>query len=114
MHHSHSPGNMPGLISQVIVNFSTEEVAASDPLPRFDYSAMDGYAIRAADTNGVREGSPVRLRVVGEARAGESWSGGRPSSSRMGRASCLKWPWGRIIHLRTASSAWMWRWTGSA
>ena len=52
-------------------------VVATTDLPPWDNSAMDGYAIRAADTNGVREGSPVRLRVVGEARAGESWIGGR-------------------------------------
>ena len=52
-------------------------VVATTDLPPWDNSAMDGYAIRAFDTNGVREGSPVRLRVVGEARAGESWIGSR-------------------------------------
>jgi molybdopterin molybdotransferase len=38
-------------------------VRAADPLPGFDNSAMDGYAVRAADTPGV-------LRLAGEASAG--------------------------------------------
>lgn len=41
---------------------------APHPLPRFDNSSMDGYALRSADLNG---DFPVRLRVVGEVRAGE-------------------------------------------
>lgn len=44
-----------------------EDVRASEPLPRFDYSAMDGYALRAAD---VPEGAPFWLPVRGESRAG--------------------------------------------
>ena len=45
-------------------------VAATTSLPPWDNSAMDGYAIRAADVAGAAEGSPVRLTVVGEVRAG--------------------------------------------
>jgi len=44
-----------------------EDVTAPHSLPRFDNSAMDGYALRAADT----AGAPVRLRLVGEVRAGD-------------------------------------------
>ena len=40
-----------------------EEIASADDVPGFDNSAMDGYAVRAADT-------PGRIRVVGESRAG--------------------------------------------
>lgn len=43
-------------------------VVAVEPLPGFDNSAMDGYAVRAADTTG----APVTLPVVGEARAGHA------------------------------------------
>ncbi len=39
--------------------------------PPFDNSAMDGYAVRAADVEGASEASPSQLRVVGESRAGE-------------------------------------------
>ena len=62
----------------------TEEVAlteaagrclASDVLarvdsPPFDNSAMDGYAVRAADVAEASAASPVRLPVCGESRAG--------------------------------------------
>src|SRR4051812_17984460 len=39
-------------------------------VPGFDNSAMDGYALRAADTAGAGTGSDPGLRVVGESRAG--------------------------------------------
>jgi molybdopterin molybdotransferase len=42
-----------------------DAVAPSD-LPPFSSSAMDGFALLASDTTG----APVRLRVIGEARAG--------------------------------------------
>jgi molybdopterin molybdotransferase len=48
------------------------EVHAPHPLPRFDNSAMDGYAVIAEDTSGAGEYSPVELEVVGEVRAGGS------------------------------------------
>jgi molybdopterin molybdotransferase len=51
---------------------SAAEIRAPHPLPRFDNSAMDGYAVVAADTAGAREFSPVTLQVVGEVRAGGS------------------------------------------
>ena len=44
-----------------------EDIVAPRPLPPFDNSAMDGYAVRAADL-GPRPGA--RLQVVGESRAG--------------------------------------------
>jgi molybdopterin molybdotransferase len=47
-----------------------EDVMSLTALPPWDNSAMDGYAIRAADVAGATETAPVRLPVVGEARAG--------------------------------------------
>src|SRR4051812_25155198 len=47
-----------------------ETVTAATSLPPWDNSAMDGYAIRAADTAGASETEPVRLTVGGEGRAG--------------------------------------------
>ncbi len=44
-----------------------EDLCATDPLPRFDYSAMDGYAVDAADFSGR---GPWSLPVHGESRAG--------------------------------------------
>ena len=46
------------------------EVLAPHPLPRFNNSAMDGYAVVATDTSGAGEYAPVELKVVGEVRAG--------------------------------------------
>jgi len=43
-----------------------EDVTSADAVPGFDNSAMDGYAVRAADT----AGAPTTLAVVGESRAG--------------------------------------------
>ena len=49
-----------------------EDVAATIDLPTFDNSAMDGYACRYADLEGVSQESPVRLPVVGESAAGQT------------------------------------------
>jgi len=44
-----------------------EEVRADADMPSFDRSAMDGYAVRAADV----AGAPVVLEVAGQIRAGQ-------------------------------------------
>ncbi len=49
-----------------------EQVTAPEAVPPFANTAMDGYAVRAADTLGAAEGTPVRLRVVGELAAGHA------------------------------------------
>lgn len=46
------------------------DVAAPDPVPGFDNSAMDGFAVRAADTEAATAEAPVSLEIVGESRAG--------------------------------------------
>jgi molybdopterin molybdotransferase len=45
-------------------------ITARVALPPWDNSAMDGYAVRAADLAAASETAPVRLTVVGEAAAG--------------------------------------------
>src|SRR5438309_5302130 len=47
------------------------DVAALRAQPPADVSAMDGYAVRAADVAAV----PARLKVVGEVAAGHPFSG---------------------------------------
>lgn len=49
----------------------TVDVVAESNIPPFDNSAMDGYAIAAADTAAL----PVTLRVIGEVAAGETCDG---------------------------------------
>jgi len=46
------------------------DVTAAVTLPPWDNSAMDGYAVRAADVAGAAEASPIRLAVTGEVPAG--------------------------------------------
>ena len=47
-----------------------EDVTAPHPLPPFDNSAMDGYAVRSTDVASATELSPVTLPVVGDVAAG--------------------------------------------
>src|SRR3712207_5039287 len=47
-----------------------EDVTAAVDLPRFDNSAMDGYAVRADDVADASPDNPVSLPVVGEIAAG--------------------------------------------
>jgi molybdopterin molybdotransferase len=49
-----------------------ENVTSDFPLPSFDNSAMDGYAVRAIDTRDATAVDPVRLQVVGDIAAGAS------------------------------------------
>ena len=54
------------------------------PLPPFDNSAMDGYAVRAADLAGATAEAPVTLPVRGEIAAGDT------GSYRVEPGSCLR------------------------
>ena len=47
-----------------------EEIVAAEASPPFRNSAMDGYAVRAADLAGASRESPIRLQVVAEGPAG--------------------------------------------
>ena len=49
-----------------------ESPVAPGPLPAFARSAMDGYAVRAADTFGASESLPAYLSVIGEAPMGRA------------------------------------------
>jgi molybdopterin molybdotransferase len=60
-----------------------DEVASVDPVPGFDNSAMDGFAVRAADTSGASPESPATLLVVDESRAGH------PATSALGEGEAI-------------------------
>jgi molybdopterin molybdotransferase len=47
-----------------------EEIHSSRDIPGFDNSAMDGYAVRAADIEAASESHPVRLKVLETVGAG--------------------------------------------
>jgi len=49
-----------------------EDIYSDLDIPPFDNSAMDGYAIQAADTQGATKQDPARLRVVANLAAGHT------------------------------------------
>ncbi len=51
-----------------------EDIRAQEDVPPFDRAAMDGYAVRAEDTYGASQHSPIALRVIGEIQAGREIS----------------------------------------
>ncbi|HEX6310064.1 MAG TPA: gephyrin-like molybdotransferase Glp [Acidimicrobiia bacterium] len=54
---------------------TAEAIVASEPVPPFANTAMDGYAVRAADTAGAGPDAPVELRVIADLPAGRSPQG---------------------------------------
>ena len=52
-----------------------EAAIAPFDIPPHDNTAMDGYAVQAASTEGAGEASPIRLRVIGELAAGSLYEG---------------------------------------
>ena len=52
-----------------------EDVIAQLDLPRVDNSAMDGYAVIARDITGAGPETPVSLRMIGQAAAGDVFEG---------------------------------------
>jgi molybdopterin molybdotransferase len=51
---------------------TTQDVQSPVDLPRFDNSAMDGYAVRAEDVDGADPGRPVLIAVQGDIPAGDT------------------------------------------
>jgi molybdopterin molybdotransferase len=70
----------PVTVGDALGRVVAADVTAPHPLPRFDNSAMDGYALRAADT----AVAPAQLRIVGEVRAGE------PGNVRVERGTAVR------------------------
>ncbi len=55
---------------------AAESMRATEPVPPFVNSSMDGYAVRAADTHVASDqAGPVRLRVIGSIMAGAPLAG---------------------------------------
>ncbi len=69
----------------------TEDMAASMPSPRFDNSAMDGFAVCAADTIGASQENPIELKMVSISSAGS------PSDVMIGPGECAQCMTGAAI-----------------
>ncbi|MGC1678115.1 MAG: gephyrin-like molybdotransferase Glp [Candidatus Binataceae bacterium] len=61
-----------------------EEIRSSRDIPGFDNSAMDGYAVRAADIATASEAHPVRLKVL------ETVAAGRMPTHQVGPGQCAR------------------------
>jgi molybdopterin molybdotransferase len=61
-----------------------EEIRSSRDIPGFDNSAMDGYAVRAADIESASDTRPVRLKVV------ETVGAGVMPSMRLGQGQAIR------------------------
>lgn len=51
--------------------YLAEDVTAKSDLPRFTMSAVDGYGVKVADLKGANERNHVRLKYIGEVKAGD-------------------------------------------
>lgn len=60
-------------LEEAVDRVAAVDVEAERPTPHYDRAAMDGYAVRAEDTHGADETSPVTLDVVdGDVDVGEA------------------------------------------
>ncbi|HEV2209169.1 MAG TPA: gephyrin-like molybdotransferase Glp [Verrucomicrobiae bacterium] len=62
-------------LGHALARVLAERVDAPLDLPPFDNSAMDGYAVRAADLTAAGPGKPVRLPLAGRIAAGGTFQG---------------------------------------
>src|SRR5512142_2329973 len=49
-----------------------EDIRAPQPLPDFQRSTVDGYAVRARDTHGASDSLPAYLNLIGEVPMGDA------------------------------------------
>ncbi len=68
--------NLPDCLGRVLA----QELVATEDLPRFDKSAMDGYAVKAADLTGATQFKPTKLQLtqtmqVEKGQAKQVWTG---------------------------------------
>ena len=59
-------------IADAVGLVTAQDVVAGEAVPPFANTAMDGYAVRAVDTDGAGPEAPVRLVVAGELPAGRA------------------------------------------
>jgi molybdopterin molybdotransferase len=59
------------------------DVVSLQPVPPFDNSAMDGFAVRSADLREAGPRAPVSLRIIDESRAGQ------PAQRDLGRGEAI-------------------------
>ncbi len=67
------------------------DVRSPGPVPHYDRSMVDGYAVRAADTAGASQGLPAYLEIVGTVEMG------KPADFVIGPGECAGIPTGGML-----------------
>jgi molybdopterin molybdotransferase len=84
-----------------------EDAAGAEPVPGFDNSAMDGFAVRGADTRSASADAPVSLTVVAESRAGHPAAPGLASGEAIAISTGAMLPEGAdaVVRVEDTSGA---------
>ncbi|HLH65663.1 MAG TPA: molybdopterin molybdotransferase MoeA [Solirubrobacteraceae bacterium] len=67
---AHRTGVETVALADALRRVPAADLRCAEPLPAFDRSAVDGYAVQARDTHGASDAIPSFLRVIGEVRMG--------------------------------------------
>lgn len=78
-------------LSDLLFRVLAEDIVSRIDVPPYDRSAMDGYAVRAADTFSAGKFEPVELRCIGVVHAGEV------PSKKIGAGECMQIATGAMI-----------------
>jgi molybdopterin molybdotransferase len=78
-------------IARALGRALAEQIRSDVSIPPFDNATMDGFAVRSEDTLAARPGSPARLGVVGESRAG------RPAGRTLGPEQAIRISTGAVL-----------------
>ncbi len=62
-------------LAEALGQVLAQDVRSTFDIPPLDNTSMDGYAVRATDTEGVTPGAPRELRVTGYLAAGSVFEG---------------------------------------
>lgn len=71
----------PVFLADLCGRLLAEDVVATLNVPAFDRSAMDGYAVKASETDGAGDYSPLRFVIIGQSLPGKPFEGTLPAGS---------------------------------
>ena len=81
----------PVALADAVGRVTASPITSAQDVPGFDNSAMDGFAVRAADTRAASAGDPVELDVIDESRAGH------PAARELGTGAAMRISTGAMI-----------------
>lgn len=89
--HADALGSEDVPLAEALGRVTAEAVSAPFDQPPFDNSAMDGFALRAADTANASPEHPVSLGLTGESRAGS------PAAAEVAAGRCARISTGALM-----------------